>query len=103
MPMEEFVGLRSKCYSMLFDSGREMKRAAGVKKGVVKRKLRHSHYLNTLELCKPTYVVQNNIVSKKHTLYTVNQTKIGLNAFDVKRYILEDGINTLAHGYYKAL
>ena len=88
---------------MLFVCGRKNKRAADVKKAVVKRKLRHSHYPETLELCKPTYVVQNNIVSKKHTLYSVNQTKIGLNAFNVKRYILEDGIHTLAHGHYKAL
>ena len=102
VPMEEFVGLRSKCYSMLFDGGKENKRAAGVKRAVVKHKLRHLHYLKTLELCTPTYVVQNNIVSKKHTLRTVNQTKIGLNAFDVKRYILENGVDTLAYGHYEA-
>ena len=50
---------------------------------------------------KSQYVTQNNIVSNKHTLYTVNQTKISLSAQDTKRYILSDGINTLAHGHYR--
>ena len=43
----------------------------------------------------------NNIVSKKHTIQTINQTKIGLSAFDSKRYLLDDGVNTLAQGHYK--
>jgi hypothetical protein len=30
---------------------------------------------------------------------TITTTKIGLSAFDDKRYILEDGYTTLAHGH----
>ena len=32
---------------------------------------------------------------------TYHQTKISLTAFDTKRYILENNIDTLAHGHYK--
>jgi hypothetical protein len=31
---------------------------------------------------------------------TINQTKIALSNFDDKRFIINDGYSTLAHGYY---
>jgi hypothetical protein len=40
------------------------------------------------------------IRSEKHQLYTVNINKIGLSPYDDKRYILEDGVETLAYGHY---
>ena len=101
IPMEEFVGLRPKCYSLKYKYSREKKAAAGVKKGVCDKKLRHSHYLQCLQSYQSMHVVQNNIVSKKHTLKTMNQTKVGLSALDTKRYLLDDGVNTLARGHYK--
>ena len=97
--MEEFVGLRPKCYSILF-GGKEKKTSAGVKKSVKDRMLHHPDFKRTLESLKPVVVTQNAIVSKKHTLLTVNQTRIGLNALDTKRYVLEDGITTLAYGHH---
>ena len=98
--MEEFVGLRPKCYSIMYN-GEEKKAIAGVKQFVQKRFLRHRDFRTTLTTLTPILVTQNNIVSKKHVVKTVNQTKIGLNALDTKRYILEDGISTLAYGHYK--
>ena len=41
------------------------------------------------------------IKSEKLSAYTIEQTKVALNNFDDKRYILEDGYSTLAHGHYK--
>ena len=75
--------------------------AAGTKRNVKEKYLRHQHYLKTLRSLKKHFVTQNNIVSKKHAIYTVNQTKISLSAVDTKRYILNDGINTLAHGHWR--
>ncbi len=33
-------------------------------------------------------------------VYTIHQKKVALSNFDDKRYILDDGYTTLAHGYY---
>ena len=38
--------------------------------------------------------------STNHVLQTVEMTKLCLCAFDDKRYILDDGVHTLAYGHY---
>ena len=43
----------------------------------------------------------NLIKSKLHKVHTETINKIGLSAFDNKRFILDDGINELAFGHYK--
>ena len=35
--------------------------------------------------------------SKNHSMYVFKSNKKSLSAFDDKRYILEDGINTIPH------
>ena len=100
--MREFVGLRPKCYSISYD-GKEKKTAAGVKKVIKERMLRHGDFVKVLETLKPLVVVQNNIVSRQHALQTVNQSRVGLSALDTKRWILPDGVSTLAYGHYSTL
>ena len=39
------------------------------------------------------------IGSKNHNLGTYETNKISLSCFDDKRYILKNGINTLAYGH----
>ena len=39
------------------------------------------------------------IKSKNHNLGTYETNKISLSCFDDKRYILKDGVNTLAYGH----
>jgi len=41
------------------------------------------------------------IRSHHHKLYTIEQNKKSLSSFDDKRYILNNGVDTLAHGHYK--
>ena len=41
----------------------------------------------------------SGIKSFNHRMYTYESNKISLSAFDHKRYILDDGINTLAYGH----
>lgn len=50
-----------------------------------------------------TYATYNMIKSEKLNVYTIEQTKVALSNFDDKRYILDDGYTTLAHGHYKAI
>ena len=99
IPMEEFVGLKAKMYSVLYGE-QEMKKAKGVKKGVIKKCIKHSDYRNCLFSCGRMSHSMNMIRSEKHKLFTVKQNKSTLSAYDDKRYILEDGITTLPYGHY---
>ena len=47
--MKEFVGLRAKIYSYLKDNNDEDKKAEGIKKCAIKRKLKFQDYENNLE------------------------------------------------------
>ncbi|XP_035211028.1 uncharacterized protein LOC118185298 [Stegodyphus dumicola] len=97
-PILEFIGLRAKMYSLLLDES-EKKTAKGVKRSVIKRKLKHKNYRDCLEKSIFTRELQYNIQSKNHHLFTMAINKIALSAFDDKRYILKDGVHSLAYGH----
>jgi hypothetical protein len=44
---------------------------------------------------------QNIFRTKNHKICTIEQNKTALGAHDDKRFILENGIDTLAWGHYK--
>ena len=51
MPIKEFVGLRPKMYSFVYDDDnaeKEKKTAKGIKKCAIKNQLRHEHYKECL-------------------------------------------------------
>ena len=103
--MTKFVGLRPKLYSFEFvdEQGQAHGKntAKGVQKCVKDNKLKFSDYERCLrEMCVENVSV-NSIRSDRHQLFTYNINKIGLSAYDDKRYICEDGIHTLAHGHYQ--
>ena len=112
MILEEFIGLRPKCYSLLSkgsvkdnvkqDVGfHHSSTSKGVKKEVKKKYLRHKHYKDSLFNLKTILVKQNIIKSKNHTISTYHTIKVGLSAFDTKRWIKADNMHTLAYGHYK--
>ena len=101
--IDEFVGLRAKLYSYKMFEGEESKNCKGVKKSVVKKSITHEDYKKCLTTGKEQLRKQNIIRSYKHEVYTEEVNKVALSANDDKRYILEDGINTLALGHYKIL
>ena len=74
-----------------------------VKKQVKNKHLRHRHYVDTINNLSTLKVIQNNIMSKNHVIMSVQQKKIALSAIDDKRWVKDDGINTLAFGHYKTL
>ena len=103
IPIQEFVGLRPKMYSLLYlEEGREVekKTAKGIAKHVTKRHVRHAHYRDFLFLKQRTMNNMTQLRSIRHQLYTVNINKIGLTPYDDKSYILEDRLTTLAYGHY---
>ena len=97
----EFCGVRSKLYSIKMEEGEENKKCKGVKKQVVKDYITHEDYKTCLRTGKELYRKQNIIRSYEHEVYTEEVNKIALSAADDKRYILDDGIHTLAWGHYK--
>ena len=102
IPPIEFVGLRSKMYSLLVSENEPAKmRAKGIKKSFLKRHMRHEQYLNTLRTRQITHAKFLNFQSKRHRIYTVEFNKVCLSAYDDKRFVLKDGVGTLPHGHFK--
>ena len=80
----EFVGLKSKMYSLISINDREVNKAKGINK-----KLRYKEYIDVLFNKK---VVRHNmkiIQSTLHKIGTYDVFKNSLSCFDDKRYILE--------------
>ena len=88
----EFVGLKSKMYSLISSDDKEVSKAKGINK-----KLRHNEYLDVLFDKKVVRHSMKRIQSKLHNIGTYDVSKISLSCFDDKRYALDDGINTLAY------
>ena len=109
IPMKEFVGLRPKCNAFLCTGkvGRnivqhsrpvEKKIAKGVKRKVKDEHLHFTHQLDALHSFQTFVRKQNLISSTAHTVRTAHQRKVGLTAFDTKRWLCEDTIHTHPHG-----
>ena len=101
--IDEFVGLRAKLYSYKMFEGEESKKCKGVKKSVVKEDITHEDYKKCLTDRKPQLRKMNIIRSYKHNVFTEEVNKVALCSNDDKRYILEDGKNTLALKHYRIL
>ena len=99
--IKEFVGLRAKLYSFIMEDGKENKRCKGVKKQVVESSITHEDYKTCLKTGKEQLRKQNILRSYEHEVFTEEVNKIALSALDDKRFILGDGIHTLAWGHYK--
>ncbi|GFQ93384.1 uncharacterized protein TNCT_369411 [Trichonephila clavata] len=96
----EFVGLKPKMYS-LKSAEMEKKTAKGVSKIIIQHQIRHFDYKETL-LCRRRGLAKaQKIASHNHIVQTVSYQKSTLSPFDSKRYILQDGISTLAYGHFK--
>ena len=99
--IKEFVGLRAKLYSYTMQEGEESKKCKGVKRQVVEKSITHEDYKTCLRTGKEQLRKQNIIRSYEHQVYTEEINKVALSAEDDKRYILSDGVHTLAWGHYK--
>jgi len=96
----EFVGLRAKMYSLKV-KGMKKLAAKGIKRSFIKHHITHQVYVNTLRTARPTEAQFLTFASKNQQLKTMQIKKIGLSAYDDKRYIVEDGITSYAYGHYR--
>ena len=100
IPISEFIGLRSKMYSYVKDNKKEARTAKGIKKVVINNNIKHQDYKNVLLENRQIQHTMKTIRSSKHQLGSYEINKISLSCFDDKRYILTNGIESLAYGHY---
>jgi len=99
----KLVGIRSKMYNMEMQEQTDKCIYKLAEKGVPGYKKHNNIQLFEDILFKETqnHIDYNRIGSSNLDVYTIHQKKVALSNFDDKRYILDDGITTLAHGHYK--
>lgn len=98
--IQQFVGLKSKLYSVKYSDDSEKRTAKGLNKTVLNKYVNHEHYINVLEKNQMYIAKMNSIQSKEHQLKTVQLKKLIFTNFDDKRWISSDNINTLPYGHY---
>ena len=90
--INQFVGLKSKMYSIKNIDGEESNMAKGVNIATEFNKFK-----NILLNKKIMRHKMRRIQAKNHKLGTYQIKKICLSCFDVKRFVLKDDIHTLAY------
>ena len=88
----EFVGLKSKMYSIKKIDGKECNTAKGVSIATEFDKFKDVLFNEKIIRHK-----MKRIQSKKHKLGTYEIDKISLSCFDDKRYVLDHGVYTLSY------
>ena len=92
IPINKFIGLKSKMYCIVSDDDTEANTAKGENIST-----EFNEYEDVLFDKKIIRRKMKRIQSKKHEISTYDVNKISLSCFDDKRYILNDGITTLAY------
>ena len=90
--IDEFVRLKSKMYSMKNVNGKESNMAKGVNIATEFNELKDTLFHKEIIRRK-----MRRIQGKKHKMGTYEINKILLSCFDDKRFVLNDGIHTLAY------
>ena len=101
--IQEFVGLRPKMYSLLYTETNktvEKKVAKGVAKHITKREIRHEFYKQCLFNQGQEIVSMRQLRSYNHNIFSINLNKVGLSPFNNKRYILNNGFDSIAYRHY---
>ena len=91
--IDEFVGLKSKMYSLISGDWK-VNKAKGVN-----LMLKHQEYVDVLINKKVLRYKMKIILSDKHSIASYLLNKVSLSCYDYKRFILNDGINSLAYGH----
>ena len=99
--IKKYAGVRSKLYSFLTLNNVEEKKAKGIKKYAIKKKLTFEDYRDCVLNKTIKRITQSNIRAYDHKTYSERINKVALNWYDDKKHILENGIDTLSWGSYK--
>ena len=97
--VKEYIGLRSKMYSIDYDTGNTRK-AKGISKSVVKSQIKHENYKEALFDDKVFFHDNIKIVSSQHQINTTQVHKKSLASNDTKRVRCSPDFS-YAIGHYK--
>ena len=90
--IDQFIGLKSKMYSIKKINGTEFSTTKGVNIASEFNEFKHVLFNKKVFRHK-----MKRIQAKKHKIGAYEIDKISLSCFDDKRYALDDGLNTLAY------
>ena len=90
--IDQFIGLKSKMYSIKKINGSESSTTKGV--NILTEFNEFKYVLLNKKVIRHK---MKRIQAKKHKIGTYEIDKISLSCFDDKRYVLDDGVNTLAY------
>ena len=96
--MKEFCALRARTYTYLMDDDNEKKKAKGIKKCIIKRRLTFENYKDSLFNNKTILKSQLRFKSDHDDMYTEEVNKIALNSNDDKRLQTFDRVTTYPYG-----
>ena len=96
----EWILLRPKTYSMLFENFKENKRAKGVRRATLRQNIRHKNFKDSFELQKVFTHDQRRIRSHLHHMETLHYTKQTLSFFDDKRCWITLNVS-FPYGHYR--
>lgn len=100
----KFVGLGPKAYGFLGSESCtrtfEKKALKGIPKHIQKRSVQFDLLEEILDSEEKLICNMTQLRSYNHSIYTISVRKSALHGFDSKRFIQDDGINTLAWGHY---
>ena len=90
--ISEFIGFKSKMYSLISVDDEEVANANKVNK-----RIRHKEFVDVLFNKKVIRHNMKRIQSKLHRIGTYDVCNISLSCFEDKRYVLDNGVNSLAY------
>ena len=96
-----FVSLWSKMYSVRVNGQDFVKKAKGIKAGVVKKAIEFNDYIDCLQNIRTQNRTQYVIRSRLHNVETSKHCKIALSPYDKKRFLLPRSTDTLAWNRYR--
>jgi len=115
-PIYEFVALKPKMYSYRFSSQstyidengivrdkHTLKKAKGVPRSALANHILFNDYKKALFEDESIYTVDTRISCRKHRVFTEEVKKLALTNTYNKRYILPNGVSSLAYGNVKIL
>ena len=72
-----------------------------MKKNVIEKEITHEHYKESLFGRKQFMHKMKILRSEGHEMYGMCMNKISISPFDTKRWIADDGVQTLAYGHFR--